>query len=87
MFEELKTAIIRWNATASERQKLQHSYIVIAILTILVGGIVSLANANLGHKLAVAALVAALVFICNGVIWSLVNSSVIARIPTRPKRK
>ena len=87
MFEAFKNTLHTWNATKNERQKLQHSYIVLTCAIILVSGGVSLFDGNAAHnlvKLAVASLIA---FAANAVVWALLKSSVIERLPSRPRRQ
>jgi hypothetical protein len=87
MFIEFKNSFIRWANTTTERQKLQHTYLALTILIILIAGIVSLINVHFGHKLSVVAFASVCVFIINGVVWNLLNSVVISKLPPRPKRK
>lgn len=87
MFEILMTSLNKWNVTKTERQKLQHSYIVLALIIVLFAGIISLFNANFGHKVVFIALGSIAIFIVNSVIWNLLQSSIIEKLSTKPKRK
>lgn len=58
MFEVLKDSLNNWNAQKSERQKLQHAYLVLTVIIVLIAGIVSLFDGNLGHNIVLLALLA-----------------------------
>lgn len=87
MFQDSKDVLIRWSNSTTERHKLQHSYLVITILMVLIAGIVSLVNARLGHKLTYIALTAISIFIINALVWNLLNSIILSKIPKRIKHK
>jgi hypothetical protein len=76
-----------WNTNKNERQKLQHAYIILTILIILIAGIISLFNAKHGHSFVKAALFTTAAFTSNAIIWSLVQTSLITKLNTRPRRK
>jgi hypothetical protein len=87
MFQDFINAFIRWGNTTTERQKLQHTYLVLALILILIAGLVGLVSNKWGHNLAYLALASIVAFVANGVIWNLLNSAVISRLPARTKRK
>lgn len=87
MLQDFKDGFVRWGNTTSERQKLQHTYIVLTIAAILVAGIVSLINDQQGHNLMYLALAFIGVFLINAFIWNLLNSILLSRLPKRTKRK
>ncbi len=87
MLQDAKDTLIRWNNSTSERNKLQHSYLVITIIVILISGIISLINGHLGHQLTYIALASISIFIINALVWNLLSSIIIAKIPKRIKRK
>ncbi len=87
MFEVLLASLIKWNSVKNERQKLQHSYIVFALLTVLLAGIISLFNASLGHKIVLVALGSIGAFVAKAILWNLLKSSLIERLQIKPKRK
>lgn len=87
MLQDFKDAIVRWGNSTTERQKLQHAYLALTVAAILVAGIVSLINANQGHRITYIALAAISVFIINAFVWNLLNSILLSKLPTRPKRK
>jgi hypothetical protein len=79
--------LVNWNSSTSERQKLQHSYLVITVVVILLAGIVSLLNFKLGHRMVFVALVAIGAYLTNAIIWNLMQSAVVSKLPSKPRRK
>ncbi len=86
MFDSLRNAVLEWNRSTDDRQKLQHSYIVVAIVSLLAAGLVSLVDSETGQDLLLIPLAAAIFFITNAVLWSLVESGLVARLTNRRKR-
>jgi len=87
MFEVLLDSLNKWNVSKTERQKLQHVYIVLALAIVVLAGFISLFNANLGHEFVLAAVASIAVFVINAIIWNLLQSSFIVKLSTKPKRK
>jgi hypothetical protein len=86
MFNALYNAILEWNRTTDERQKLQHTYLTITIVMVLIAGIVSLIDAQSGQDLLIVSVVAGAIFLVNAVLWSLLDSVVVSRLSNRRKR-
>jgi undecaprenyl pyrophosphate phosphatase UppP len=88
MWNDIKKSLIRWNDMTSERQKLQHCYLVFILVSVVVAGIVSLIDADLGHDLVKIALVAIATFVINAFVWNLINSVILTRVAelTRPEK-
>ncbi len=87
MFESIKSILLNWNLTTNERQKLQHSYLAITAIVIIVAGIFSLLNAKLGHRIVYIAMVAIGAYLVNAVVWNLLKSSFISKLPSRRSSK
>ena len=86
--KSIRTLLSDWNATYSDRSKLQHAYAVLAVASLVIAGIIGLINYNLGQSLLFIAVILLLVFIGNGVVWALLNTFVIPRTPRQtPKTK
>lgn len=83
MIQSFKELLATWNADNGERAKLQHAYIVVAIVTIVVAGLVGLVDDATGKFLVSVALFAVGAFIANVVIWALLYSIVLNRLPAR----
>jgi len=87
MFEALTVSIDKWKTTKNERQKLQHAYLVLVAVIVLLAGIISLFDAALGHTVVKLALVAGGAFLVNAIAWNLLQSSIIEKLPTKSKRR
>ena len=81
----IRTSIAHWNKTYSDRAKLQHSYAILAMFSLIIAGIISLINYNLGQSLLFVAVVTVLVFIANGVVWALINTFIVPLASNRPR--
>lgn len=86
MYEVITTSLNKWNATKNERQKLQHLYLVLTFVVVLLAGIVSLFNAGIGHQIVLVALGSIMVFVINALIWNLLKSSLIEKLASKPKK-
>lgn len=90
MIESLKTSLALWQVKTSDRTKLQHTYIIIAVGLLIAAGIVGLLNRELGQNILFVAIISAVIFLANAVVWSLLQSAVLTRISSRrtsPARK
>jgi hypothetical protein len=87
MLANIQAFLREWNTNTTERQKLQHVYMLLIVVITFVAGLISLTNGVASHNLMRVALVAAGTFVVNGVIWHLLNSFVIFRLGGKPKRR
>ncbi len=87
MFELLMDSLESWNANKSERQKLQHTYLVLIVIVVLIAGVVSLVNGDLGQTIVRLALIALLTYSVNAIVWNLLQSSVLDKLSDKPKSK
>lgn len=87
MFEAMIASFNRWNALKNERQKLQHCYLALSIVIVLLAGVISLINADSGRTVVKLALVAISAFLVNAFVWNLLQSSVLTKISSKPKRR
>jgi hypothetical protein len=76
-----------WNNSKNDRQKLQHALLTLSVLIILVAGIIGLFNSNIGHKTVHIAGYTAATYLANAVVWNLLQSSLIIKLSTKPRRK
>lgn len=86
MFNALYNALLDWNRNSSDRSKMQHMYIVIVVVSLIVSGIVSLLDASLGRDMLVVTVASGAVFLVNAVLWSLLDSVVLTRLSNRRKK-
>lgn len=87
MVETIKKIIKDWNSNYSERQKLQHAYLVVGVGGIVVAGLFSLVSADLGQQILSVALGALAIFVINMLFWALVIGLVVSKFPTSRNRK
>ena len=87
MFNALYNALLEWYRNSDDRQKLQHTYFVLAVFSVLVAGVVSLVDAQSGQDLLFITLAAGAIFLVNAVVWSLLESTLLARLSGRRKRQ
>lgn len=80
MFEPLKETLTAWNTKNGERAKLQHAYIAIAVVLLVVAGIVGLMNRELGQNILVISIISAAMFLANAIAWSLLQSALLFRL-------
>lgn len=78
--EPIMTFLAKWNKGNDSLAKLQGTYAVLAIAMVLLAGLVSLINQNLGQSILFLAFVLLLTFIGNGIVWSLLRTFVVPRI-------
>ena len=76
-----------WNKSSNERAKLQHAYIAIVVVLIVLAGLITLLNPLLGNTIVSFAGFLALAFLANAVIWALLKSFVIDRIVAKRSTK
>ena len=80
MYHSLKESLTAWSLETTERQKLQHTYIAIAIGLLVVAGVFGLINQDLGQQILAVAIAAAAIFLVNAIIWALLQSFILFRI-------
>jgi hypothetical protein len=83
MIESFKTSLALWQTKTSDRTKLQHAYIGVAVVLLVSAGIIGLLNRPLGQNILGIAVLSAAMFLVNAVVWSLLQSAVLSRINTR----
>lgn len=87
MFSSLYNALLEWNRQTDDRQKLQHAYLFITILSVLIAGVVSLIDSKTGHDLLIITAAAGMILLVNAVLWALLESTMFARLAGRRKRQ
>ena len=87
MFESLENALISWNRRTSDRQKLQHTYVALLVVVVVLAGIFSLFSSTRSTLLLYIAIVLLTGLLANFLIWSLLKSSLLDRLPRQPRRR
>ncbi len=86
MYKNMMKSLRGWNATHSERSKLQHAYISLAVISIIAAGLIGLVNYDLGQRLTTIALIVLGVFFINLVAWTLLSGLVLSSLETPRKQ-
>lgn len=86
MFTTLIDSLRDWDKQTDAHQKLQHSYLVVALALVLIAGIIGLINYDLGQRILLGAFIAVVIFLVNAVTWALLQSFVLLRIPRAPRQ-
>jgi undecaprenyl pyrophosphate phosphatase UppP len=88
MLEAIKDMLIQWNNTHNERAKLQHAYIILIIIGIILAGLVGLLNYDASRTILRICFAGVGVVVANAIIWALLSSMVLSRLSVRrPTRK
>ncbi len=87
MYSVLIDALRQWNKDTDRQSKLQHLYIIAAIIVLVVAGLVSLLNFDLGQRLLSVALGLAAVFVVNAIAWALADSFIVSRLAKRSNKR
>lgn len=85
--ELIHSFLREWNKESNERAKLQRAYIALVAVIIVIAGLITLVNADLGHLIVSLAGFLALACFTNAVLWALLKSFVIDRITTKRSSK
>ena len=64
---------------------MQHAYITLAVVLLVVAGVLGLLNEALGQQILAASIAAATIFLVNAVAWALLQSFVLLRVSSTDK--
>ena len=78
--QSVYTFLAKWNKGSDPLGKIQAAYALIALALIFIAGIIALISPALGQSAAFYALIAALTFVGNGVIWAIIRTFVVPHI-------
>jgi len=85
MIEAMKDMLNHWNTTYNERAKLQHVYIILILIGVVLAGLVGLLNYDTSRTILRACFAGLGILVANAVIWALLSSMVLSRFPA-PRR-
>ena len=77
----------KWYQETDSRVKLQHAYMALAIIGIIVAGLVGLVRYEVGQTLVTISFICLGVFIVNAIAWALLNGLVLMRLEKNVKPK
>ena len=88
MIQSFKEMFIQWNTEHGERTKLQHAYLFVAVVGIVLAGLVGLLNRDLSQIIVGVSLASLAIGLANLLVWALLYSLVIVKLPkARAPRK
>lgn len=83
MYQAFIRTLSAWNRETDARQKMQHSYALLAVVLLVIAGLVSLVNYRLSQNLLTLVFFAVAIFAVNTVMWALLQSLVILPLEKR----
>jgi len=83
MVQSIKDMLVEWNTTHNERAKLQYTYIVLIIVGIVLAGLVGLLNYDASRTILRVCFAGVGIVVVNAVVWALLSSMVLSRLPSR----
>lgn len=87
MIQSYKEMLVNWSAEHGERAKLQHAYVVVALVGIVLAGLVGLLNHELSHVIVTVSLASLAVWLANVLVWALLYSLVLVKLPKKAAKK
>ena len=87
MFETMLLTLNRWNTAKTERQKLQHTLLALTVIIVVVAGLLSLVNVNLGHDVVLVSVFTLASFVANALVYNLLQAALLAKLSSKPKRR
>jgi len=84
--ELTKNLFRQWKKTTTDRQKLQHTYLITAILLLLFGGCSALIDREFGLSVAQIAVILFFIFIINTVVYRVITLPVAEISQKTPRR-
>jgi len=83
VFQAIKDMMAEWNSRYNERAKLQHAYIVISVIGIVVAGLVGLLNYDASRTILRLCFAGLGIVVANAIAWALLSGMVLNRFPAR----
>lgn len=87
MIGALYNAILEWSRETDDRLKMQHTYLTVTILSVVVAGIVSLIDSKTGQDILTISFVAAIIYSINWALWIVLESTVLRRLAGKQKKR
>lgn len=83
MYQAIKDMLVDWNATYSERAKLQHAYLLFSVAGIVLAGLVALLNYDASRAILRICFAGLGIFLVNAIGWALLFALVTNKLPAR----
>ncbi|HEU4914314.1 MAG TPA: hypothetical protein VFT16_02810 [Candidatus Saccharimonadales bacterium] len=81
VLQTIKDMLAEWNATHTERTKMQHAYLAVSLAGIVVAGLVGLLDYDASRAILRVCFGGLAIFGINAVVWALVFSLVCNKLP------
>lgn len=85
--ETFMTILRRWNATKTDREKVQTVQLIVGAVLVLLAGMITFLNVTLGYGMLWVGLVFLGAFFLNAVTWHLMASALLPKLKAKPARK
>lgn len=79
MIETISKSVTKWIKSTDDRRKLQHVYLLIAVLVLFASGIISLINPELGRNVLKLSGFSLVIYLINAIVWHLIDSFIVSR--------
>jgi hypothetical protein len=86
VYQTLKEMLVEWNATHTERTKLQHTYLAVSIFGIVLAGLIGLLDYEASRAILRICFAGIGIFVANAIVWALLFSLIINKLPKRNRR-
>lgn len=83
MIQAIKDMLSEWNASHSERVKLQYAYLAVSLAGIVLAGLVGLLDYDASRAILRVCFAGLGIFLVNAIVWALLFSLVLNRLPAR----
>jgi cbb3-type cytochrome oxidase subunit 1 len=83
MIQALKTMLADWNARYSERDKLQHAYLIAVVFGFMLAGLVGLLNYDASRAILRVCFAGLGIVLVNAIGWALLFSFVVNKLPAK----
>ncbi|MET1033221.1 MAG: hypothetical protein ABWX94_01860 [Candidatus Saccharimonadales bacterium] len=83
MIQSIKDMMSDWNSTYNERAKLQHAYIVVSLIGIVIAGLVGLLNYDASRTILRFCFAGLGIVVANAVAWALLSGMILNRFPAK----
>lgn len=87
MLQTIKDILQDWHGRYGEREKLQHAYLAVGMIGIIVAGLFSLVDASWGRTVSRVSFLAVCIAVINMLFWALVYGLVLVKLNPRNTRR
>jgi hypothetical protein len=87
VLQTIKDMLAEWNATHTERTKMQHAYLAVSLAGIVLAGLVGLLDYDASRTILRVCFAGLGVFAANAVVWALLFSLVCNKLPAYKRNR